>query len=563
MLQQAFLHSSRNKVLEGLVRHGHLVQELKATGMTDQELAVIGVLCPNLRVLELVGGRYTADNLSDLFQKRQSSIQVVRFRSCVQLKDIFQPLRHLSNLRVFELYGSFVGNTITSPYFFERDLFPVLGSCLQLRAILIEQVYIIDQEISQGGVGEGDWDGGGGGSEYGGIMPQDHDQHSIVSSSLPIPAIASSLSLSSGLSSSAVPSSMLSAQLGSLSSVRNPATPRPHFTSSLKALTLDCGDIPDSVILSLLSRCPLLEQLTLDWSRNLSDASLLSLPRICLNLTEISLARCVELTQDGFKTLFKGFPNLISININGNVLSDSILEDLPQSCKFLQHLSINSCHNVTDLGVQAILLNCAHLKSFSLRFVPGLSYLLFDDIVTPSTPNNSNTPGMLSTSPPRFSPESVPAPGDRRPWGCQSTLDSLHLSDLVVQPSNTVLEKQRQQQAWWSLHSSGDALGSPTPLTGDQLIQSRLRQLSKLEHLTIGGHGLGVLSALDGLKNPRELKTLRITRMKQTMTIKDTQWLVEQAAPNLTRLVFPVFGNRSVIEWLEDRRPGLLLVVEK
>ncbi|ORZ26398.1 hypothetical protein BCR41DRAFT_348218 [Lobosporangium transversale] len=576
LLQQAFIHSSRNKVLKGLIRHGHLVQELKATGLTDQEMAVVAVLCPNLRVLELIGGRYNADDLTNLFQKRQDSIQVVRFRSCVQLRDIFQPLRYLSNLHEFGLYGSFVGNTITSPYFFERDLFPVLNSCPQLRSVLIEQVYIIDQEVNQGRC-EGEWDTGGG-DHVNFLLQDDSDYSSSVSSTLPVQPL-----VISPTNSLAPSGSILSAQLRSSSflhgsSVRSSAT-QIYPTSLLKSLTLDCGDIPDAVIMALLSRCPMLEQLSLDWSRNLSDSSILRLQHICSQVTKISLARCEALTEDGFKALFKGYPNLLSVNLNGNVLSDSVLEDLSLSCRFLEELSINSCQNVSDLGIQSVLLNCAYLSYFSLRFVPGLSYLLFDDIVTTTASNanasSSSVPlqsGMLSTSP-QFNfadymhvpiPTSAPLPSSTltigrrlrlRPWACRRTLGSFHLPDLV-QPNKAVLEKWRRQEM--VLSSDSNSGFASAELVGDQLIQWRLQQITQLEHLTIGGNNLEMLVILEGLQTPREFKSLRITKLKRTLTLTDVQWLIEQAAPNLQRLALPVFGNRGAIEWIEEQRPGLM-----
>ncbi|KAF8929532.1 hypothetical protein BGZ58_008879 [Dissophora ornata] len=479
LLQQAFVYSSRNRVLKGLVRQGQWVHELKATGITDQEMALIGVLCPNLRVLELIGGRYTSENLGDLFQKRRDSIQVVRFRSCVLLKDIFQPLRQLVNLREFELYGSFVGNTITSPYFFERDFFPMLQSCPQLRSILIEQVYIVDQQ-----------------------------------------------------------------------SVRNPYI-YSTATSSLKSLNLDCGDIPDSVIAALLTRCPLLEQLSLDWSRNLTDTTLLSLQRLCPNLTNISLSRCAEISENGFKALFKIFPGLISLDLSNNTISDSVLEELAASCRLLKHLNINYCVDVTDLGVQAVLLNCANLSSFSLRFVPGLSCLLFDDTITTLLPSTGASGSGLSSSPPTSSTFRL-LPYHHRRWACRESLESLHLPDLV-QPNSIVLKKWQHHQSL--LHPNSNASHA---VMADKLLQSRLQYIQNLKHLTIGGNSLDLRVIMDGLEHPRELETLRITKLKRTMTCDDAQWLVEQAAPRLKRLAVPVFGNSRVIEWIDGRRPGLL-----
>ncbi|KAF9573745.1 hypothetical protein EC968_008145 [Mortierella alpina] len=559
LLQQAFLHRSRNKVLKGLVRYGNLVQELLATGITDQELPLLAVLCPNLRVLELEGGRYTVESLTELFRKRKDSIQIVRFKHCVQLRDIFQPLTHLENLREFELYGSCVGNTINSPSFFECDLFPVLRRCPQLHSIVIEQVYIIDQNIVQG-------EDEGGGSD-----------DALIGNTVAINPPLYTSATASGPS----PTSILSAQLRSsrLGSVLHYATPplRPG-SSSLKSLVLDCGDIPDSVIMALLKRCPLLQQLSLDWSRELTDASLGSFQYICPNITEISLSRCVQLSAEGFQTLFKSYPGLISVDLNGNILSDLVLEELARSCQFLQHLSINACQNVTDLGIQAVLMNCYRLKYFSLRQVAGLSSLMFDDIMMPSNYSSIVYPLEMASSLPSYlsknldstvddslSGSSLPSSATTaglfgssvrlvtpRPWACRWTLQSLLLPELVL-PSTAVMEMFQRQQAL--LTRGAEVWKQPS---GDLLIQTRLQQIDKLKHLTLGGHSLDLRVVLDGLHRPCELENLRITKLKRAITWADAQWLIDTAAPRLKRLAVPVFGNRNVTDWIEDQRPGLL-----
>ncbi|KAF9123247.1 hypothetical protein BGW39_009145 [Mortierella sp. 14UC] len=544
LVQLAFLNSSRNKALKGLRHFGPLVHELTATGITDQEMGVISVLCTNLRVLELIGGRYSAQNLTELFQRRQDSIQTVRFRSCVLLQDIFRPLIYLSNLREFELYGSFVGNTITSPYFFERELIPMLGACPRLRSILFEQVYIVDQQIERGGWDTGGIGWGGGGfataqsslSVAAGGGSSNHDG-SMPASLLTAQQIATatttttpSLSLSPSTSTS-----LLSAQLkSSASNNRN----HNHLLtpSSLKSFMLDCGEIPESVIMTLLTYTPKLEQLSLNWSRELTDFSLSSLQYLCPHLTHISLSRCAMLTADGFMTFFQSYPDLISVDVSFNIISDAMLEELARSCRSLRHLNINSCQNVTDLGVQAIFLNCAHLASFSLRFITGLSCLLFDDIVTidPSLDSSTGSPPnksfSFSTSPPPSSPfSSSPSfpfassrarlPAMPRPWACRETLQILHLNKMV---------------------------------------QSRLQQLDKLKDLTLGGHSVDLTVVLDGLNRPYELESLRLTKLKRALTSSDAQWLIDVAAPNLQKLFIPMFGNRSVTEYIEARRPGLL-----
>ncbi|KAF9904247.1 hypothetical protein EC991_002902 [Linnemannia zychae] len=579
LVQHAFLNSSRNKALKGLRHFGPLVHELTATGITDQEMGVISVLCTNLRVLELIGGRYSAENLTELFQRRQDSIQTVRFRSCIILQDIFRPLTHLSNLREFELHGSFVGNTITSPYFFERELIPMLGACPRLRSILFDQVYIVDQQIEQGGWDTGGIGWGGGGSATaqpslsaaaGGDAGSNHDG-SMPASLLTSQQIATATTTTPFLSlSPSTSTSLLSAQLKSSASnthnYNHLLTP-----SSLKSFMLDCGEIPESVIMTLLTYIPKLEQLSLNWSRELTDFSLSSLQYLCPHLTQISLSRCAMLTADGFMTLFRSYPGLISVDVSYNIISDAMLEELARSCRSLRHLNINSCQNVTDLGVQAILLNCAHLASFSLRFIIGLSCLLFDDIVTIDSSLDSsagaspNKSSFFSSSPPSFSfsssPPSLPfstsrvrLPAMPRPWACRQTLQTLHVSDLVS-PNKSILAKYYHQQTMLGHRLDSDPL---QPICNNKMVQSRLQQLDKLKDLTLGGYNIEPAVALHGLNRPYELESLRLTKLSRALSRSDAQWLIDVVAPNLQKLSIPMFGHRTVTQFIEAYRPGLL-----
>ncbi|KAF8938193.1 hypothetical protein BGZ47_008684 [Haplosporangium gracile] len=587
LVQHAFLNSSHNKALKGLRHFGPLVHELTATGITDQEMSVVSVLCTNLRVLELIGGRYSAENLTALFQRRQGSIQTVRFRSCVLLQDIFRPMVHLSNLREFELYGSFVGNTITSPYFFERELIPMLGACPRLRSILLEQVYIVDQQIKHGGWDTGggwgsgdDGSGGGGGSTpaamslsaNAGGQDSNHDgSMSMPASLLNAQQEIVTTTTTPFLSLSQSTTSLLSAQLKSSAASTNTTNTntntnqhsRLRSPTSLQSFTLDCGEIPESVIMTILTYTSKLDQLALNWSRELTDFSLSSLQYICPHLTQISLSHSMMVTAEGFVALFQSYASLISVDIGYNIISDAVLEELARSCRSLRQLNINSCQNITDLGIQAILLNCAHLASFSLRFITGLSCLLFDDIVTAdssmdlvSGSSSTSKSFSFSSSPPSlFSFNSrARLPSFPRTWACRETLQTFHLPDLVS-PNKTILAKYYHQQTLLGHRLNNDPL---PPLRSDEMIQSRLQQLDKVKHLTIGGHSLDLTVVLDGLYRPYELESLRITKLKRNMNFEDAQWLVDVAAPNLQKLFIPMFNNRSVTEWIESRRPGLL-----
>ncbi|KAF9331371.1 hypothetical protein BG006_005768 [Podila minutissima] len=526
LVQRAFVHASRNKMLKGLVRHGHHIIELTATGITDQEMAVIRQCCTNLRVLELIGGRYSAENLTDLFTMCRDSIQTVRFRSCVLLKDIFQPLAHLSNLRDFELHGSFVGNTITSPYFFQQDLFPMLRACPLLRSVLIEQVYIIDQHVgqtfdvasSQTASGEGEGGGGGGGGDS--------------------PLTGSEL-VSSGSTS------MLSVHLKAARSQPYVAVPSP--SSSLRKFSLDCGDIPASVIMAFLATCPQLQELVLDWSRELCDFSLSQLYTKCPRLTKVSLSRCELITEVGLKILFKSYPNLVTVDLSHNELSDSVLEELARSCRWVQHLSLNHCRNVTDVGIQQLLLNLGSLTYLGLRFIPGLSCLMLDGFLTagfaPVLASSllAYTPSELSTYVPRQ-------------WACRDTLESLLLPDLV-QPSRAMLEQYHHNLVMSEGLGSVEAVGVRE---SDAIVQKGLSLFTNLRTMVLGGNNMEMRVALSGLPSAHTLESLRITKLKRAMTIEDAEWLIETGFPKLQQLNIPQFGNPQVPEWIRMQQPGLL-----
>ncbi|KAF9406818.1 hypothetical protein BGZ94_002948, partial [Podila epigama] len=537
-IQRAFINSSRNKVLRGLVRLGHHVTDLTATGITDQEMAIIRQCCPNLRVLELIGGRYSVEDLTNLFQARRDSIQVVRFRSCVQLKDIFQPLAQLSNLRVFELYGSFVGNTITSPLFFQQDLFPMLRACPQLHTIRIEQVYIIDQQVGQifnlptdESATTGDGGGGGDGSDENTIsiesqyLPQAGDEFGGHTSTLSANLIGPLLP-----QPTAIPSSSL-----------------------LRKLALDCGDIPASVIMAFLEKCPMLQDLALDWSRELCDFSVSRLQVKCPRLTRVSLSRCEQITDVGFKTLFKSYPNLVHINLSHNYLSDSVLEELARSCRWVQHLDLSHCHNVTDIGVQQLLMNLKTLSYLNLRFVPGLSHLFFDSVLTANLPPIHTNP-LLNPPAQRLGLEAAPS----RPWACNISLESLLLPDLV-QPIRPVLEQYALSQLWMSNIQNNDTSNQNATFVisteSDVIIQHGLRQFLGLKALIIGGNNVDIRNALRDLSSSHILSSLRITKSKRAMTIIDAAWLIETAFPKIQQLNIPQFGNPQVTDWIRMVHP--------
>ncbi|KAG0231104.1 hypothetical protein BGW42_000521 [Actinomortierella wolfii] len=490
---------SRNRVLRGLVRNGHWIFHLCASGITDQEMEIIGQHCTNLRELDLQSGRYSAENLTELFQRLKQNLQIVRFQSCVALQDIFKPLECLANLQEIELHGSFVANTITARDFFESYLFPMLRACPSLSSMVIKGVYVIDQYADQAG-----------------SQPP-----------------AAYLMHQHGSLDNITPESMV-ARPEFLTFLKNTAD-RPNYPQ-LKHLTLECSDIPDSVILELLIRCPNLERLTLLHSRELSDTTLFLLQYTCPRLRALSLTRAESVTLSGFILLLSAFSGVTELDLSGNMLSDQVLERLSLLTE-LSDLNLEYCEGITDAGIRSVLMQCRRLQSFNFLHITGLSNRLWGDLVPTAT---GDGPGVC-------------LPLADQGWACQDSLQSLHVPELA-----SFGQRQYLTPAVIASLAPSYRTASARFLEENQLIQRRLASLERLSDLTIGGHTLQLRTVLSNRKNPHLLERLHLKRLDKKMTMDDAHWLIHEAAPNLKQLRIPVLGNFVVSSWLNEMRPGLV-----
>ncbi|KAF9163068.1 hypothetical protein DFQ26_002975 [Actinomortierella ambigua] len=489
---------SQNRVLRGLVRNGQWISHLVATGITDQEMELIGRQCTNLRILELHGGRYSAESATEMFQQLDQSLRVIRFQSCIPLQDIFKPLMHLTNIQDFELHGSFIANTIASLKFFERDLFPMLGACPSLSTMVIKDVYIVDQQSDQAGC----------------QVPASYLKHTPIHETLS-------------------PGSMV-ARPEFLDFLRGTANRVTY--PSLKHLTLECSDIPDAVILELLIRCPNIERLALFHSRELSDTTLFLLQYTCPRLRSLSLTQAENVTMAGFISLLSAFSGLAELDLSCNMLSDEVLGRLSLLTE-LAVLNLEQCEGVTDAGIRSVLQQCKRLQTFNFRHITGLSNRIWGDFV-PTSADGSRV---------------VCLPLADQAWSCQATLESLHVPEL----SNF---GQRQSLTPIVMASLPPAyqMTAERFLDDNELIRCRLASLERLSNLVIGGHMLHLRTILRDRKNPHLLERLSLTRLDRKMTLEDTAWLIEEAAPNLQQLRIPALGSFEVSLWANRMRPGLV-----
>ncbi|KAL4592323.1 hypothetical protein LXL04_005314 [Taraxacum kok-saghyz] len=192
-------------------------------------------------------------------------------------------------------------------------------------------------------------------------------------------------------------------QLGSLSINGNKVNGVTNFglkaiangCPSLKNLSLsNLSSISDEGIIEISKNCRNLEKI--DFSQiPISNKSLISIAKNCPKLKSISVTNCPQVTDEGITTLLSSLTyslmklNLESLNISdmslavighyGLEITNLTLTGLKnvtekgfwvmgsgQGLQKLTSLTIDSCHGVTDLGLESLGRGCPNLKKFSL-----------------------------------------------------------------------------------------------------------------------------------------------------------------------------------------------------
>ncbi|XP_071728770.1 F-box/LRR-repeat protein 12-like [Rutidosis leptorrhynchoides] len=165
--------------------------------------------------------------------------------------------------------------------------------------------------------------------------------------------------------------------------------------STLQRFSLtNCGQVTDKGFISIASYCPLLSVICLVGC-SITDDGLGLMAKSCKSLVEVNLSHCNNITLCGiqylsqncrqlkvlkvkivsyFQNIGVGFvsvasycPLLSVICLVGCSITDSELEILAKSCKFLIEVNLNTCINVSDCGIQYISQNCRQLRALKIR----------------------------------------------------------------------------------------------------------------------------------------------------------------------------------------------------
>lgn len=116
-----------------------------------------------------------------------------------------------------------------------------------------------------------------------------------------------------------------------------------------------------------ISRLCGLRYLNLASCNRITDVSLKSAFDF-LNLKELSLSRCQQISAIGIESLTVKCPSIEVLNLGEcHNLSDQAIEMITSQLKRLTRLHLERCSKLTDLSLDAIAINCKRLKHVDLR----------------------------------------------------------------------------------------------------------------------------------------------------------------------------------------------------
>eukprot|EP00270_Netrium_digitus_P007986 TRINITY_DN235_c0_g1_i1.p1 TRINITY_DN235_c0_g1~~TRINITY_DN235_c0_g1_i1.p1 ORF type:complete len:562 (-),score=96.54 TRINITY_DN235_c0_g1_i1:250-1935(-) len=159
-----------------------------------------------------------------------------------------------------------------------------------------------------------------------------------------------------------------------------------HGCKNLRRLSMRGSKQVDDIVLQGLERgCPSLMELDLHACEKVGDRGLEAVVKGCKQLKELVLSgsNIGSSGRDPF-ALHGGLPNLRSIRMNGDMISDAMLKSIGEKCQNLLEIHLSCCSNVTDKGLVALLLGCSSLSCITVKSSPLVRGSAFETVPCPA-----------------------------------------------------------------------------------------------------------------------------------------------------------------------------------
>eukprot|EP01018_Ginkgo_biloba_P027920 Gb_24899 [translate_table: standard] len=143
-----------------------------------------------------------------------------------------------------------------------------------------------------------------------------------------------------------------------------------------------CLCVDDEGLTFLKNGCKSLQRLDVSRCQNVSCMGIMSLVSGCTALRQLILAYCLPKITNALVASFQKFDSLQSIKFDGCEISSTGLESVGKSCKSLRELSLCKCLGVTDEGISSLVAGCRGLKIIDLTCCRDLTDVATSAIAT-------------------------------------------------------------------------------------------------------------------------------------------------------------------------------------
>ncbi|CAL0306264.1 unnamed protein product [Lupinus luteus] len=144
---------------------------------------------------------------------------------------------------------------------------------------------------------------------------------------------------------------------------------------SLKELSLSkCMGVTDEALTFLVSKHKDLRKLDITCCRKITDVSIASIANSCINLTSLRMESCTIVPREAFVLIGQKCQYLMELDLTDNEVDDEGLKSISR-CSRLSSLKVGICLNITDRGLAYIGKCCSKLKELDLYRSTGITDL--------------------------------------------------------------------------------------------------------------------------------------------------------------------------------------------
>ncbi|KAE9610829.1 putative F-box domain, leucine-rich repeat domain, L domain-containing protein [Lupinus albus] len=144
---------------------------------------------------------------------------------------------------------------------------------------------------------------------------------------------------------------------------------------SLKELSLSkCMGVTNEALSFLVSKHKDLRKLDITCCRKITDVSIASIANSCINLTSLRMESCTLVPREAFVLIGQKCHYLEELDLTDNEIDDEGLKSISR-CSSLSSLKVGICLNITDRGLAYVGMYCSKLKELDLYRSTGITDL--------------------------------------------------------------------------------------------------------------------------------------------------------------------------------------------